>query len=391
MYVYEHQAKEILSGYGVPCARGGVATSADAAEAKAREVDGKGCVVKAQILAGGRGRAGGVRTAGDPAAARGAAEALLGSRLATAQTGPDGQRVKSVYVEELVEPQRALYLGLLIDRSAGRVAVIATAEGGEDIEERVAADPTVLQRVRVDPDSGPEAAAVRGLAQELGLDGAAADAFVGLVESLYRAFVELDANLIEINPLAVMADGALLAVDVKVGFDDNALFRHPEIKALRDEDELDPVETEAARYEVNYVKLDGDIGCVVSGAGLALATLDLIHAAGGKPADFMDVRPVASREQIATAFGLILRNPKVRAILVNMFGGGILRCDTMAEGIAAAAREVGLKVPLIVRAAGTNHDIAAKVLVSQGIPVAFETDMDAAARHAVAAAKRGSA
>jgi succinyl-CoA synthetase beta subunit len=391
MYVYEHQAKEILSGYGVPLARGSVATSAEAAERAARELDGDGCVVKAQILAGGRGRAGGVRTAPDPAAARTAAEALLGQRLATAQTSSEGQRVKTVYVEELVAADRSLYLGLLIDRSAGRVAVIATAEGGEDIEERVAADPELLRRVLVDPRRGPEADELRRLADELRLDGAAAEGFVALAGALYRAFVELDANLIEINPLAVLPGGALIAVDVKMGFDDNALFRHPEIKALRDEDEIDPVEIEAARYEVNYVKLDGDIGCVVSGAGLALATLDLIHKAGGKPADFMDVRPVASREQIATAFGLILRNPNVRAILVNMFGGGILRCDTMAEGIAAAAREIGLTVPLIVRAAGTNHDIAAKVLVSQGIPVAFETDMGAAARHVVAAAQRGSA
>jgi len=391
MYVYEHQAKEILSGFAVPFARGAVAASAEAAEAAAREVDGRGCVVKAQILAGGRGRAGGVRTAKDPATARAAAEALLGSRLTTAQTGPEGQRVKTIYVEELVDASRSLYLGLLIDRSAGRVAVIASAEGGEDIEERVADDPGILHRMLVDPRAGPDTAEAQRLAQGLRLEGAVVDAFVGLVDSLYRAFVELDANLIEINPLAVLPDGALVAVDVKMGFDDNALFRHPEIKALRDEDEIDPVEIEAARYEVNYVKLDGDIGCVVSGAGLALATLDLIHKAGGKPADFMDVRPVASREQIATAFGLILRNHNVRAILVNMFGGGILRCDTMAEGIAAAVREIGLNVPLIVRAAGTNHDIAAKVLVSQGIPVTFETDMGAAARNAVAAARRGGA
>ncbi|HSR72463.1 MAG TPA: succinate--CoA ligase subunit beta, partial [Kiloniellales bacterium] len=237
----------------------------------------------------------------------------------------------------------------------------------------------------------PDAAEVRRLAETLRLDGAAAEAFVGLVDSLYRAFVELDANLIEINPLAITAQGELVAVDVKMGFDDNALFRHPDIAALRDSAEADPTETEAARYEINYVKLEGNIGVMVNGAGLALATLDLLVNENGAPADFMDVRPVASREQIATGFELVLRNPKVRAILVNIFGGGILRCDTVAEGIAAAVRAHGLEVPLIVRVAGTNMEIAKKVLTSQGIPAVFVDDMAEAAQAAVRAAKREAA
>jgi succinyl-CoA synthetase beta subunit len=342
-------------------------------------------------LAGGRGKAGGIKIAESLDAVAAASRNLLGTTLVTEQTGAAGRKIASVYVEERVAAARELYLATLVDRASGRVAFLTSAEGGEDIEEAVAGDPARIDKLVIDPATGPDDADLRKAAAGLGLDGAAAEAAVALMAGLYKAFLELDASLIEINPLALTETGDLRAVDVKLNLDDNALFRHPELEALRDPDDLDPTEMEAARYEINYVKLGGDIGCMVNGAGLALATLDAIGRAGGAAADFMDVRPVATREQIATGFRLVLNNPKVKTILVNVFGGGILRCDTMAEGIAAAVRAHGLEVPLIVRAAGTNMEIAKKVLVGQGIPVTFADDMDEAAEMAVRAAKSGAA
>jgi len=391
MYVHEFQAKQLLKGYGVPVPRGALARSPDAARDAARDIGGGAWAVKAQILAGGRGKAGGVKIAESLDAAASAGRALLGSTLITEQTGAAGRKVASVYIEERVAVARELYLAILVDRASGRVAFLTSAEGGEDIEEAVARDPARMDKLIVDSAVGPDDADLRKAAAGLGLDGAAAEAAVALMRGLYKAFLELDASLIEINPLAVTETGELLAIDIKLNLDDNALFRHPELEALRDPDDLDPTEMEAARYEINYVKLDGDIGCMVNGAGLALATLDAIGRAGGAAADFMDVRPVATREQIATGFRLVLINPKIKAILVNVFGGGILRCDTLAEGIAAAVRDHGLRVPLIVRAAGTNMEIAKKALVSQRVAVTFADDMAEAAEMAVQAAKSGAA
>ena len=391
MYIHEFQAKQLLSGYAVPMPSGVVARDSEAARNAAQEIGGGAWVVKAQILAGGRGKAGGVKIAESLDAAASASRELLGSTLITEQTGAAGRKVASVYIEERVAAARELYLAILVDRASGRVAFLTSAEGGEDIEEAVARDPARMDKLIVDPAVGPDDADLRKAAAGLGLNGPAAEAAVALMRGLYKAFLELDASLIEINPLAVTESGALLAVDIKLNLDDNALFRHPELEALRDPDDLDPTEMEAARYEINYVKLDGDIGCMVNGAGLALATLDAIGRAGGAAADFMDVRPVATREQIATGFRLVLTNPKIKAILVNVFGGGILRCDTLAEGIAAAVRAHGLRVPLIVRAAGTNMEIAKKALVSQGVAVTFADDMAEAAEMAVQAAKSGSA
>jgi len=391
MYVHEFQAKQLLSGYGVLVPRGALARNPEAARDAAQEIGGDAWAVKAQILAGGRGKAGGIKIAESLEAVAAASRELLGTTLVTEQTGAAGRKIASVYVEERVAVARELYLATLVDRASGRVAFLTSAEGGEDIEEAVAGDPARIDKLVVDPATGPDDADLRKAAAGLGLDGAAAEAAVALMAGLYKAFLELDASLIEINPLALTETGDLRAIDVKLNLDDNALFRHPELEALRDPDDLDPTEMEAARYEINYVKLGGDIGCMVNGAGLALATLDAIARAGGAAADFMDVRPVATREQIATGFRLVLNNPKVKTILVNVFGGGILRCDTMAEGIAAAVRAHGLEVPLIVRAAGTNMEIAKKVLVGQGIPVTFADDMAEAAEMAVRAAKSGAA
>ncbi len=391
MYIHEFQAKQLLSGYAVPMPSGVVARDSEAARNAAREIGGGAWVVKAQILAGGRGKAGGVKIAESLDAAASASRELLGSTLITEQTGAAGRKVASVYIEERVSAARELYLAILVDRASGRVAFLTSAEGGEDIEEAVARDPARMDKLIVDPAVGPDDADLRKAAASLGLNGPAAESAVALMRGLYKAFLELDASLIEINPLAVTESGALLAVDIKLNLDDNALFRHPELEALRDPDDVDPTELEAARYEINYVKLDGDIGCMVNGAGLALATLDAIGRAGGAAADFMDVRPVATREQIATGFRLVLTNPKIKAILVNVFGGGILRCDTLAEGIAAAVRAHGLRVPLIVRAAGTNMEIAKKALVSQGVAVTFADDMTEAAELAVEAARSGTA
>jgi succinyl-CoA synthetase beta subunit len=391
MNIHEYQAKELLKSYGVPLPPGVVAENADAAEAAARSLGGARWVVKAQVHAGGRGKAGGVRLVDSQDEVREVAERLLGTRLVTSQTGPEGKAVKHVYVEQACDVERELYLALLVDRSAGRVAVMASKAGGTDIEDAAARAPDKILRVTIDPAKGLEGAQAARLAADLGFDGTLETAAVDLLTGLYEAFTDADASLIEINPLAVTRDGALRVLDVKMSVDDNALFRHPELEALRDEDEVDPSELEAKRFELNYVRLDGNIGVMVNGAGLALATVDILKQHGGEPADFMDVRPVATREQIATGFGMLLTDPKVKAILVNIYGGGILRCDTVAEGVAAACRDIGLGVPLVVRAAGTNMEMCRKILVGQGIPVTFAGDMAEAAVEVVAAAKREAA
>ena len=389
MNLHEHQAKALLRDYGIPMTDGvNVETPAEAALA-AENLGGGAWAVKAQIHAGLRQKAGGVRMVASPEEARATAAELLGSRLVTPQTGPEGKTVKSVYVERAVGYGRAVYLAALVDRSAGRVAVIAAPEGGDNIEDWVAKDPARLQRLVVDPAEGIDREAALALAKRLGLEAPQAKQAAEIMAAPVKAFTDLDASLIEFNPLVVSNAGDLLALDAKIVLDDNALFRHQDLEALRDEDEVDPTELEAKRFELNYVKLAGDIGVMVNGAGLALSTIDLLKAAGGEPADFMDVRPEATREQIAGGFGLMLKNPKVKAVLVNIYGGGILRCDTVAEGIGAACRQTPLTVPLIVRPAGTNGDLARKILASQGIAVDFADSLSEAVDKVTRAAKAG--
>ncbi|MEO3430413.1 ADP-forming succinate--CoA ligase subunit beta [Pelagibius sp. CAU 1746] len=391
MNLHEYQAKELLRRHGVNSPAGRVARSADEAAEAARAIGGGRWVVKAQIHAGLRQDAGGVQLCESPQAVADAAAGLLGRRLVTPQTGAKGKLVRSVYVEQAVDHDREIYLAALVNRSAGRVAIIAAREGGNDIEARLAAAPDKMLTLEVDPLGGLQDAAASALAGKLGLEGAAADQAVGLMKALNAAFQDFDASLIEINPLAVTAAGELLALDVKMVLDDNAQFRHADLANLRDEEEVDPAELEARDYNLNYVRLEGNIGVMVNGAGLALATVDLLTEQGGEPADFMDVRPEATRAQITHGFKLLLRNPEVRAILVNIYGGGILRCDTVAEGIAAACKEEGLRVPLIVRAAGTNGELARKILMSQGVPVTFAQSLGQAAAKVVEAAGRKAA
>jgi len=391
MNLHEHQAKELLRRYGVKSPEGRLARTAEEAAAAAQALGGDRWAVKAQIHAGLRQDAGGVRLCQSPEEVSQAAADLLGRRLVTPQTGAKGKLVRSVYVEQAVDHDREIYLAALIDRSAGRVALIGAGQGGSDIESRLAADPEKMISLVIDPQHGVEADEAGALAARLGLDGAAASQAVALMQALDKAFHELDASLIEINPLVVSRDGQLLALDVKMVLDDNAQFRHPDLAELRDDDELDPAELEAQRYNLNYVHLEGNIGVMVNGAGLALATVDLLKEHGGEPADFMDMRPEATRAQVTHGFKLLLRNPEVRAILVNIYGGGILRCDTVAEGVATACKEEGLRVPLIVRAAGTNGEMARKILMSQGIPVTFAQTLGQAAAKVVEAAGRKAA
>jgi len=380
-----------LRRHGVKSPAGRLARSPEEAGEAARALGGNRWAVKAQIHAGLRQDAGGVQLCDTPEAVAEAARSLLGRRLVTPQTGAKGKLVRSVYIEQAVAYERELYLAALVDRSAARVSLIAAREGGSDIEARMAAAPEKMLSLVIDPGAGIAEADARRLAEQLGLAGGTADQAVEVMRALDKAFTEFDAGLIEINPLVVTAAGDLLALDVKMVLDDNAQFRHPDLAALRDEEELDPAELEAQRHNINYVRLDGNIGVMVNGAGLALATVDLLKEQGGEPADFMDVRPEATRAQITHGFKLLLRNQAIDAILVNIYGGGILRCDTVAEGIATACKEEGLRVPLIVRAAGTNGELARKILMSQGVPVTFAQSLGQAAAKVVEAAGRKAA
>jgi succinyl-CoA synthetase beta subunit len=395
MNIHEYQAKELLAKYGVAVLKGGVAWSPEEAERIAASLASPVTVVKAQIHAGGRGKGrflddasgkGGVRIARSPAEARAAAEAMIGKVLVTAQTGPAGRKVQRVYVESGCDIARELYLGLLVDRSVGRVAIMASTEGGVEIEEVAARHPERILRVHVDPATGVQPFHGRTLAFGLGLSGSEVRAFTGFVLSLYRAFVELDCAIVEINPLVVTSSGDVVALDAKVSFDDNALFRHLEIAALRDESEMDPKEIEAAKYDLNYVALDGNIGCMVNGAGLAMATMDIIKLYGGEPANFLDVGGGATKERVTAAFKIILSDPKVEGILVNIFGG-IMRCDVIAEGVVAAAREVSLSVPLVVRLEGTNVELGKKILAASGLPIVSADNLADAAAKVVQAVK----
>jgi succinyl-CoA synthetase beta subunit len=388
MNIHEYQAKELLAKFGVSVPKGGIAyTAAEAVEA-ARRLPGPPWVVKAQIHAGGRGKAGGVRLARSEEEVAAAARALIGHTLVTHQTGPQGREVKRVYVEQGCEIARELYLGLLVDRASGRLTLIGSTEGGVEIEEVAAKTPEQILRVTVDPASGIEPFHARRIAFGLGLAGPQIAVAVRFVTALYHAFCELDAAIVEINPLVVTRGGDLVALDAKISFDDNALFRHPEIEALRDPGEEDPTELEAGKHGLSYIKLDGNIGCMVNGAGLAMATMDIIKSSGGSPANFLDVGGGATRERVSTAFKLILSDPNVEGILVNIFGG-IMRCDVIAEGVVAAAREVNLHVPLVVRLEGTNVDLGKKILGQSGLPILAAENLADAAHKIVAAVAEG--
>ena len=368
MNVHEYQAKALLTKFGVAVPRGAVAYTADEAAAKARDLGGSVWVVKAQIHAGGRGKAGGVKLVKSVEEAAEAAAAMIGTTLVTHQTGPEGREVKRVYIEEGCDIARELYLGLLVDRATSSVTIMASAEGGMDIEEVAAKTPEKIVTVAIDPVTGLQPFHVRKIAFGLGLGGAQLKAAQTFLQGMYDAFMGLDASIVEINPLVVTGAGDLLALDAKMNFDDNALYRQGEVEALRDEDEEDPAELEAARHGLNYIKLDGNIGCMVNGAGLAMATMDIIKLYGGSPANFLDVGGGATRERVTTAFKLILSDPNVEGILVNIFGG-IMRCDVIAEGVVAAAREVSLHVPLVVRLEGTNVELGKKILQESGLPI----------------------
>jgi succinyl-CoA synthetase beta subunit len=386
MNIHEYQAKELLAKFGVPIPPGKVAYTAAEAVDAARLLGGKAWAVKAQIHAGGRGKAGGVKIARSEDEVRAAARALIGHTLVTHQTGPEGREVKRVYVEAASDIARELYLALSVDRRLGRITLIGAAEGGVEIEELAARAPEKILTEAIDPAAGFSPFLARRLAFDLGLAGPQIAAMVGFVGALCRAFTELDAALVEINPLVVTGAGELIALDAKLGFDDNALFRHPDIEALRDEDEEDPIELEAGKHALNYVKLDGNIGCMVNGAGLAMATMDIIKLYGGSPANFLDVGGGATKERVTVAFKLILSDPNVEAILVNIFGG-IMRCDVIAEGIVSAAREVNLHVPLVVRLEGTNVDLGRRILSQSGLPLLAAENFEDAARKVVAVAK----
>ncbi len=379
MNIHEHQAKELLARYGVAIPRGGAAFSVDEAVKVANELGGPVWVVKAQIHAGGRGKGGGVKVVKSIGEVRSTAEQMLGMTLVTHQTGPQGKEVKRIYIEEGCDIARELYLSMLIDRGTSQVTVMASTEGGMDIEEVAAKTPEKIIKVALNPAIGMQAFHARQLAFGLQLEGKQVSSAVKLLRGIYDAFVGLDASLIEINPLIVATTGEVVALDAKMNFDDNALFRHQDVSELRDESEEDPIERKAAEYDLNYIKLDGTIGCMVNGAGLAMATMDIIKLYGGEPANFLDVGGGASKEQVTDAFKLILSDSKVEGFLVNIFGG-IMRCDVIAEGVVAAAKEVSLNVPLVVRLEGTNVDQGKKILAESGLDIVSADDLADAAQ-----------
>jgi succinyl-CoA synthetase beta subunit len=386
MNLHEYQSKKIFAEYGIPVPSGYPASSADEAASVAGKLGGPVWVVKAQVHAGGRGKAGGVKVVRDVDSVRAAAAAMLGTRLATKQTGPEGLPVEKVYVESGSAIEREIYLSLTLNREKGRVAVVASAAGGMDIEEVAAKQPEKILSVAIHPAVGLESYQARELAFGLGFSGAQIGEFTAILRALYKLYIEQDASLVEVNPLIVTKEGKLVALDAKIGIDPNAVFRHPELAALRDLSQEDPIEARAAEHDLNYVSLDGDIACMVNGAGLAMATMDIIKLHGGRPANFLDVGGGATVERVTAAFELILSNSNVRAILVNIFGG-IVRCDIIAEGIMVAVQKVGVKVPVVVRLEGTNAKQARDMLASSGLAVVPAEGLTDAARKAVAAAK----
>lgn len=384
MDVHEHQAKELLSGFGVPVPAGGVAYSADEAVQVARDLGGDRWVVKAQVHSGARGKAGGVRVCSSLEEVEIVAHEMLGSRLVTQQTGPAGKLIGRIYVEEAAPIQRELYLGLVLDRSVERVSVLASTRGGMEIEEIAARDPGALLREVIEPAVGMQAFQARELAFGLGLSGTEVKDAVRAILGAYRAFRDLDATMVEINPLVVTGLGSVLALDVKMSFDDNALFRHPKLQELRDPTQEDPREVEAAKHGLAYIALEGEIGCIVNGAGLAMATMDLIKHAGAEPANFLDIGGGASPERVANAFRLVMSDPRVKVILVNIFAG-INRCDWVASGIVQAAQDSELAVPLVVRLAGTHLEEGLRILAESGLPIITAKELSDAADSAVAA------
>ena len=395
MNIHEYQAKQLLARYGVAVPRGGVAYTVDEAATQAQELGGPVYVVKSQIHAGGRGAGrfkdnpggkGGVRIVKSVEAVRENVREMLGHVLVTRQTGPGGKEVKRVYIEDGCEIARELYLGMLLDRGTSRLTMMASTEGGMEIEEVAAKTPEKILKVSIDPATGMMSYHARKLAFGLGLEGKQVGSAVKFMLAMYKAFTELDASIVEINPLVVTKGGEVLALDAKMNFDDNALYRHKDVADLRDEDEEDPAELEAAKHELNYIKLDGNIGCMVNGAGLAMSTMDIIKLSGGAPANFLDVGGGATKERVTAAFKIILSDPNVEGILVNIFGG-IMRCDVIAEGVVAAAREVSLDVPLVVRLEGTNVERGTKILADSGLPIVSAKDLGDAAVKVVKAVK----
>jgi succinyl-CoA synthetase beta subunit len=383
--IHEYQAKSVLARFGVPVPRGEVAFSAAEAGEAARRLSGGVVVVKAQIHAGGRGKGGGVRLAKSPDEAEQIAKQMIGMTLVTHQTGPEGRKVSRVLVEEALQIDRELYLSVLIDRAAACPVVIASPAGGIDIEEVAATEPEKILKEYVDRGTGIVAFQARKLAFGIGLAGGAAQKLVKLLEAVYRAFLETDASLIEINPLILTKGGDLLALDAKVSFDDNALYRHPDLRDLRDLAEEDPLEVEASKFSLNYIRLDGTIGCMVNGAGLAMATMDIIKLAGGEPANFLDVGGGANAEQVRNAFRILMSDTNVRAVLINIFGG-ILRCDVLAQGVIVAVRELGVPVPIVIRMEGTNVEAGTRMLKESGLNFTTADSMGEAAAKVVALA-----
>jgi len=386
MRIHEYQAKELLKRYGVAVPRGEAVTTPEAARAVAEKLGGR-VVVKAQIHAGGRGKAGGIRLADSPQRAQELARQMLGMKLVTPQTGPQGREVRTLLIEEALPIHRELYLGILLDRAAQRPVIMASLAGGMDIEEIARRSPDLILKEHAHPALGLQSYQARKLAFALGFTGEQLAPAVRFILGLYRAFVELDASLVEVNPFVVTDDGRLYALDAKVTFDDNALFRHPDYAELRDVNEEEPLEVEASRYDLNYIKLNGTIGCMVNGAGLAMATMDIIKLAGGEPANFLDVGGSATTERVENGFRILLSDPNVRAVLINIFGG-IVRCDIVAEGVIQAARKVGVTVPIVVRLEGTNVERARELLAQSGLKITVAHSMSEAAELAVALARQ---
>jgi len=386
MKIHEYQAKQILRRYGVATPRGVACFSVEEALAAANTLGGSTWVVKAQIHAGGRGKGGGVKLARSMEELRLFASNILGMRLVTHQTGPEGRIVRRLLIEEGAAVRTELYVGIVVDRDSQRVALMVSSEGGMDIEEVAARTPEKIHHMTIDPMSGLSGPEAADIARKVGIPEPAVLDAAALFQALYRAFDETDASLIEVNPLVLTADDRVLALDAKMNFDDNALYRHPDIVAMRDLDEEDEAEIEASKFGLSYISLDGNIGCLVNGAGLAMATMDIIKLYGGAPANFLDVGGGATTEKVTEAFKLMLKNPRVQAILVNIFGG-IMRCDVIAQGVVEAARQVELAVPLVVRLEGTNVDLGKQILAQSGLPILSASNMADAAQQVVGAAR----
>jgi succinyl-CoA synthetase beta subunit len=384
--VHEYQAKEVLRKFGVPTPRSVACFSVDEAVKAAESLGGKVWVVKAQIHAGGRGKGGGVKLAKSLDEVKTIAGQILGMQLITHQTGPEGQKVRRLLIEEGADIKKELYLGMVVDRVTQRVALMASSEGGMDIEEVAAHTPEKIHKIFIDPGTGLKDAEADDVAAKIGIPAASIPQARAIFKALYQAFWETDSSLAEINPLIIAGDGKVIALDAKINFDDNALFRHPDLVELRDLDEEDPAEIEASKFGLSYISLDGNIGCLVNGAGLAMATMDVIKLYGGEPANFLDVGGGADAQKVTEAFKIMLKNPGLKAILVNIFGG-IMKCDTIAEGVITASKAVQLKVPLVVRMKGTNEELGRKMLADSGLPIISAANMAEAAQKIVAAAK----